>query len=86
MINLNLHKSVSGSIPTKVVKMVADTIATLIAQCINVALISANFPQPLKLAEIISIFIKGDKFLKENYRPISILPSLSKVFERVINI
>jgi len=66
LLNLDPHKSVSGTIPTKVIRMVADTIAIPIAQCINVALISSYFPQALKLAEISPIFKRGDKFLKEN--------------------
>ena len=42
------------------------------------------FPENLKWAEILPVFKKGDLYNKENYRPISILPTISKVFERVI--
>jgi hypothetical protein len=64
--------------------MVADIISEPIALCLNSALNVGKFPETLKLAEVTPIFKKGDKFLKENYRPISILPSLSKDFERII--
>ena len=37
-----------------------------------------------KIAIVISIFKKGDPSLLTNYRPISLLPALSKIFERVI--
>ena len=36
------------------------------------------------IAKVIPIFKKGDKSLFENYRPISLLPVVSKMFERVI--
>ena len=41
------------------------------------------FPDDLKLVDVLSIFKKEDSFKKENYRPVSILPHMSKVFERI---
>ena len=40
------------------------------------------FPDKLKIAKIIPIFKAGDKHKFTNYRPVSILPHLSKVFEK----
>ena len=45
---------------------------------------SCQFPDPLKVANITPVFKKGDKTDKSNYRPVSILPLISKVFERKI--
>ena len=42
------------------------------------------FPDDLKVAKVIHLFKKGKKEILDNYRPISLLPSLSKIFERVI--
>lgn len=64
--------------------MAADIISEPITMCLNTSLNLGKFPQTLKLAEVTPIFKKGDKFLKENYRPISILPSISKIYERII--
>ena len=44
----------------------------------------SSFPDELKLADIIPIHKKGSKSDKANYRPISLLPTISKVFERLI--
>ena len=44
------------------------------------------FPSKLKLAKVIPLFKKGDKTSIENYRPISLLPCMSKVLENIINI
>ena len=42
------------------------------------------FPDDLKAAEASPIFKKNDDLQKENFRPVSVLPRMSKVFERII--
>ena len=51
---------------------------------INSSFEQNEFPNELKLADIIPIFKKKDLLNKKNYRPVSILSHLSKVFERLI--
>ena len=43
------------------------------------------FPQSLKLADITPVYKKSDRNLVLNYRPISALPTMSKVFERLMH-
>ena len=57
----------------------------VICDMVNQCFSSAKFPSPLKIATTVPIFKKGDVHSIENYRPISILPYLSKIFEKVIN-
>ena len=52
--------------------------------CVNVALKTGSIPDSLKCANVRAIYKKDDPFDKKNYRPVSILPLLSKVHERVI--
>ena len=42
------------------------------------------FPDNLKIAKVIPIFKQGSRLLCDNYRPISVLPMLSKIFEKCI--
>ena len=50
----------------------------------NQSLSSGIFPNKLKIAKVIPIFKKDDAHLLNNYRPISLLPTISKVFEKVV--
>ena len=52
--------------------------------CINKATETGNFPDSLKMANVTPVFKKEDPLDKSNYRPVNILPLLSKVYERVI--
>ena len=36
----------------------------------------------MKLADVIPVFKKNERSIKENYRPVSILPIFSKIFEK----
>ncbi|KAI0221008.1 hypothetical protein LSAT2_027557, partial [Lamellibrachia satsuma] len=51
---------------------------------INQVLNTGQFPDKLKVAKVIPIFKKNDPTLFTNYRPISLLPVISKVLERIM--
>jgi len=71
-------------IPTKVIKQSISYISSPLAHICNLMFSSGTFPTRLKFAEIIPIYKKGERMDIANYRPISILPSFSKIFEKVI--
>jgi hypothetical protein len=54
----------------------------IINQCLNTGI----FPEDLKIAKVIPLFKKGDPRLMDNYRPVSLLPCISKVIEKVMHI
>ena len=54
-----------------------------LAVAFNGAIEESKFPSTFEIARIIPLFKKGDRVNLENYRPISLLSSLSKVFEKL---
>ena len=67
---------------SKVLKDIANIVSTPLSIIINQSLCSGIFPSKLKIAKVIPLFKKGDIQLFGNYRPISLLSSVSKVFEK----
>ena len=65
-------------------KIAAPSIALPLSMILNCCLSNGIFPSKLKLAKVIPVFKKGAPDQLNNYRPISLLPSLSKIFERLI--
>ena len=83
--SLDTSKSTqSEDIPFKVIKDNADIFANFILQGFNKCIIDGKFPDQLKKADVSPVFKKGNHNDKTNYRPVSILPSLSKIYERLI--
>ena len=62
----------------------AEVLATPLSQIINLSIVSSTFPDLGKIGKLKAIFKKGSKIDPKNYRPISLLPLLSKIFEKVI--
>ena len=50
---------------------------------INKSIAQGVFPDKLKLAQVVPIFKAGDEQLVQNYRPISVLPFMSKIYEKI---
>jgi retron-type reverse transcriptase len=71
-------------IPLKILKSTILSIATPLTAIVNSSLVHGIFPNALKIAKVCPVFKSGDKTSIQNYRPISILPSFSKVFEKAI--
>ena len=83
VMKLDCSKKVSGPIPTKILKNSSIVFSPILTNCINHCIRTGNFPNSLKLADITPVPKQSNCHEASDYRPISILPLLSKVFERV---
>ncbi len=74
------HDLISNRMLREVRNEVANPISLLLQRSFD----EKTFPKPWKLAHVIPIFKSGDRTLVSNYRPIALLCTLSKVFEKVV--
>ena len=82
---LNKNKaSQKSDIPIRIIKENIDIFADFLCETVNCTIKTSNFPNCLNLADITPLHKKGRRDNKENYRPVSILPVLSKLFERIL--
>lgn len=73
-------------INVKVIKLLLPVISPILTHLINLCLSKCVFPSIFKQAVIVPIYKSGDRSLFSNYRPISLLPVLSKILETVMYI
>ena len=69
----------------RILKTIGQTLSPSIAALINKSILTGKFPDKLKIAKVFPIHKSGSKSDPCNYRPISILPTISKIFERHVN-
>ena len=69
---------------TELLKLINNDISNCITLIINQSLTSCIYPDSLKVAKVTPIYKKDNNKIISNYRPISVLPDISKVFENVI--
>ena len=86
IINSFKNKTTSNTsiIPIQILKSISHIIDLPLSIIINKSFISGIFPDNLKLSRVIPIFKSGEKDDMNNYRPISLLPNFSKIFEKII--
>ena len=83
--NIDTSKATGpDGIPGVFLKNCAKELAPSFTKLLNISLQAGIFPNSWKMANICPIFKKGDRTNCENYRPISLLSILSKIFERAI--
>lgn len=73
------------NISNKVLKLNRQTLVPPLTYIFNNCLAQGVFPKYLKRSQIVPIYKTGDRDCIRNYRPISILPSLSKILEKIVN-
>ena len=88
----NILQSLNDSSPGwddisgRVLKGVIDAVLPGLTSVLNQCLREGVFPVELKVSKVKPIFKSGEKNLINNYRPISLLPFLSKILEKLIHI
>ena len=80
--NLKLTSTGTDTIPVRLFKSIKHLISDPLIKIINVSFSKGIFPECFKLAKITPVFKKNDRKYVSNYRPISCLPYISKIFER----
>ena len=78
------NNSSLNDIPTLVLKICKRNIATYLSKLFNMCIDQSLFPNIFKISRITPIYKKGSRSLIENYRPIAVLPNLSKLFDKLI--
>ena len=74
-----------NSIPTKLLKLFVKEVNSPLSSLINLSFECGKFPDVLKTANLTPIFKKGDLLESTNYRPISLLPNISKIMEKLVH-
>ena len=84
---ISLDSSKSSAISPKLLKPKAlcNSFCPILSYLFNSCMLSGTFLDELKIARVMPLFKSGNRNLMSNYRPISILPTLSKIFEKLIH-
>ena len=80
----NKHSSGVDGISTNLLKECKTPLIPALTLIINQTLSTGIFPEKLKVAKVVPLFKNGTNTVISNYRPISLLPAMSKVFEKIL--
>ena len=81
----DLNPNKSSDMSPRVLKLFRQYISPTMANLLNRCMYSGTFPDVLKIARVIPLYKSGDRNNIGNYRPISLLPVFSKIFEKLIH-
>ena len=83
ILNSDVSKAYQDSdIPSRIIKQNADVFTDILPSSFNNLIYQSQFAPIFKLVNISLAFKKGGRNFKENYRPVSILSNISKIFEQ----
>ena len=84
---MKLNNAISpNNIPTTILKEFKSKLSQPLSDMINVSFNKGIFPNFLKIANVIPIHKKGEKLDPNNYRPISLLYNISRLYEKAMHI
>ena len=82
---LNIKKATTfKNIPPKLLKSNAHSCSETLTRLFNDTMNNREFPDELKLTEVTATFKKDDPTKSKNYKPASVLPTVSKLFEKIM--
>ena len=72
------------NITNKVLKDSIDIIAPMLRDIFNLSIMTSSFPNDLKILKVVAVHKADNKEDPYNYRPIAVLPTIARVFEKLI--
>ena len=72
-------------ISCKIIKLAAPVISNSLTLIFNQAITLSSFPDEWKIARVVPLYKNGQRSIPGNYRPISVLPAISKIMERILH-
>ena len=86
LLSLKPNKAIGlDSVSARLLKYDAHSPCPSVTKLLNLSIRSKKFPGLWKCSKVMALFKSGDRTSADNYRPISILPTLSKILERVVH-
>ena len=85
IMSLSSNKAITDQLPLRIFKSILPIIVHSITHIVNLSLSTGQFPDSCKVATVTPIFKGGDVSDPNDYRPISILPIISKCIEFCVN-
>ena len=77
--------TVIDKISCKIIKLAAPVISDSLSLTFNQAITLSSFPDEWKIARVVPLYKNGQRSIPGNYRPISVLPAISKIMERILH-
>ena len=82
----NENKSAGhDGIPAKILKWSIPIVSPILRDIFNSFIENGIYPEEFKIARVVALHKKGPKNIADNYRPLSILTQLNKIFEKLIH-
>ena len=86
LLSLKTNKAIAlDKISARLLKCGARAICPSITKLLNVSIRTSNFPEIWKCSKVAALFKTVDRTNASNYRPISILTTMSKILEKVVH-
>ena len=83
--NINARKACGhDTITPRLLKESASAISGPLAELMNESIKQCKYPSRWKMGQVTPLFKKNDELSKENYRPVTVLPALNNVFEKLL--
>lgn len=80
----NKHSKDIYEVSVSLLKKIKDTLIIPLTKLLNFCINEGVYPDCFKISKVIPVYKKGDRAEVNNYRPISLIPALSKVFEYLL--
>ena len=85
--NVNVRKACGHDmLPRRLIKESARSIAGPVAKILSTSIAHSRYPSGWKMGQVTTLFKRDEETDKRDYRPVTVLPCLNNIFERLLSV